>query len=628
MKPALSHRRRFNLWAVQVLFIVAVLQRNGVALTVTNTKDNSPGSALISGSLRWAIAKTPGNGTVDFDAALKGKTILLKGGQLVVDKALHVRGPGRDSLTVSGNGKGRVLFVSGAGNSAGMSGVLISGMTITKGRAAGAVGDHGDLSLQRDGGGIYNVGALKLERVCVTGNKSPAGSGGGIYNRGTLNAIVECTISDNSAGRHGGGICNEQDAIIERSAIFDNIAAGDGGGIQDGGTSQIVNSTIARNRAGGAGGGINDATGSTLRAFNVTIAGNSAGTGGGVAVLFGTWDLQNSIVADNTAPNAPDVRNVGDPGSDGTAGTQISVGNNLVGRTVGAGMGSFIPSDKLDLIPKLGPLQNNGGPTLTMALLPGSAAIDSGDNKWIEPPVVDPALVSDQRGFMPRVVDGGNGLSVDMGACEFAAARALQARTNALLAPCRSSSDPHSARYATCASRSIEISLDSRLWVSDALLSECGELFFAFDKEAASSLERLAKSGKDPDCMRTAQDAACSLQLAGEQIVRATIDAAQANSGSGEVIVMARDELLKARAAVDRREYTLAIGHCEQGWRFARKAQGIQSNDAGGAACRELRVQLEKDDFERWGDGDRCAAGDAKRSAPDAKRKSPRPRVK
>ena len=84
----------------------------------------------------------------------------------------------------------------------------------------------------------------------------------------------------------------------------------------------------------------------------------------------------------------------------------------------------------------------------------------------------------------------------------------------------------------------------------------------------------------------------------------------------------------KARVAADRRQYAQAVGHYELGWKSARKAQGIQSTDAGDAACRELKVQLEKDDAIRWGNDDRSAAADARKAAPVAKPKSSRPRRK
>jgi len=622
MKMASNFKRQSGLLSILVWSFATLPQTGVIAVTVTNTKDNAPKAALISGSLRWAIAKTDANGTVDFAPVLAGKTIVLLGGQLLVDKGLHVKGPGCAGLTVSGNDRGRVFFVTGSGGGPG--GVTISGMTITKGKAGGSEESGGDPAQQKNGGGIYNAGDLRLERVCVTGNWAPEGSGGGIYNRGTLGGVVESTISQNSAGMHGGGICNEQDMGIRASAIINNVAGGDGGGIQDGGTSNVINSTIAQNRARGAGGGMNDAGGATVKAYNVTVAGNVAGSGGGTALLFGTWDFQNSIIANNTAPAAPDVRNVGDPGSPGALAVQISVGNNLIGKTEGAGPGSFIAGDKVDLVSKLGPLQDNGGPTPTMALLPGSAAIDSGDNRWIAPPVLEPALAADQRGFTARVINGGNGQTVDMGACEYATAKVLQSQAAGFLAPCRASADLVSARYATRAIRSNEIGSDARLWLGETLLADCGELLFAFQREAVSSMEKVFKSGKDINCTKAAKDALSCMLLADEQIVRATIDTAMANSGSGELMAAAGEQLVKARAALGAQRYAQAIDHYEQGWRCARKAQGIQSNAASEAACRELRTQLEKDDFDRWGNGDRGGGADAKAPVLGGKKKSSR----
>jgi hypothetical protein len=131
---------------------------------------------------------------------------------------------------------------------------------------------------------------------------------------------------------------------------------------------------------------------------NSTLSGNSADTvGGGIFSLFGTRTTRNTIIAGNTAPNNPDV-----------SGTLVSQGHNLIGD--GAGGTGY---DSTDLVgtatnpidPRLGPLQDNGGPTETMALLPGSPAIDAGD------PTNAPQW--DQRGpGYPRVVNG----MIDIGA--------------------------------------------------------------------------------------------------------------------------------------------------------------------------------------------------------------------
>jgi hypothetical protein len=182
-----------------------------------------------------------------------------------------------------------------------------------------------------------------------------------------------------------------------------------------------------------------------------------------------------------------------------------------------------------------------------------------------------------------------------------------------------------SVRLATSAIRGIEIGQDARLWLNDALLVDCGGLAFSYGSEAALALGKLLQSGKDPGCARAAQDAVGCLLLADEQIVRASIEMAEANSGGADGIAAAREELSKARAAADRRRYAEAMAHYELGWRAARKAQGIQPTDAVDAARRELKAELEKEDALRWGNDDRSAGVDAKKAAPVAKPKSSRP---
>lgn len=402
-----SHLRA-GVRATLVAIVGFVLQGTGFALTVTNDKDNAPSTPLIVGSLRWAIAGTPANGLVDFSPPMKGKTIILKAGQLVVDKQLTIRGLGCNSLTVSGNNVSRVFFTSATSSISGQPGVTISDLTITKGNGVGP--DLSGAGNDANGGGIHNVGSLELLRLCVTDNSANLGSGGGIYNRGTLSSIVESTVSYNSAGLNGGGIFDEQDMTIIRSTISNNSAGGDGGGIQEAGTATLINSTVANNRATGAGGGINDAGGATLNTYNVTIAGNTAAVGGGLANVpfFGaSWELRNTIVGNNTAAVAPDVSNA--------FGSQISQGFNLIENPSGAAPGSFLPSDQLGVDPNLGPLQDNGGPTFTMALLPGSPAIDRGSNSNLLP-----GMTTDQRVFVARIINGGLSLTVDVGAYEFA----------------------------------------------------------------------------------------------------------------------------------------------------------------------------------------------------------------
>src|SRR5262249_822381 len=135
--------------------------------------------------------------------------------------------------------------------------------------------------------------------------------------------------------------------------------------------------------------------------INTTIAGNFAfsrqclenSAGGGIH-NEGTLYLRNSIVGRNDASFAPDLW-----------GSLTSSGYNLIGNISGGS--GYSETDLLDVDPLLGPLQNNGGPTWTHALLPGSPAIDSGDNtdapEW------------DQRGEgFPRIVND----VIDRGAFE------------------------------------------------------------------------------------------------------------------------------------------------------------------------------------------------------------------
>lgn len=595
---------RVGVRAALVALVGFALQGAGFALTVTNNKDNAPSTPLIVGSLRWAIAGTPANGLVDFATTMKGKTILLKAGQLVVDKAMTIRGLGCNSLTVSGNNVSRVFYVSATSIISGQSAVTISDMTITKGNAVGP--DLSGFGNGANGGAIHNVGDLQLLRTCVTGNTATLGSGGGIYNRGTLNPVTECTVSYNTAGQNGGGILDDQDMTILRSAIINNIAGGDGGGLQQAGTVVLINSTIAANRASGSGGGINDASGNTMDIRNCTISANMASIGGGLAVpVFGaSTTLRNTIIAGNNPSGPPTpAPEVSDIFIDGVSGILISAGYNLIGTTTGAGPGSFIATDLLNANPKLGPLQNNGGPTLTMALLPGSPAIDAGSNANLLP-----SMTTDQRVFMARIINGGISATVDIGAYEYATARALKFEAINDLTPCLSSTDSRTARNARSAIRSIQCSLSPRFWVNDTKLTACGELVFEYEEDAAYSIQKILKYSPDAACVRAALDAIQDLMQADEQIARAAIAEAIACNGNASYIAKANAELVTAQASIAKQDYKGAIEHYEHAWEYAQKACNRNRDDD---ECRREREDSDREDRDRWGDDDRTGGDHA-----------------
>jgi len=231
---------------------------------------------------------------------------------------------------------------------------------------------------------------------------------GGIHAEGAPNlTITNSTISGNSAnagfpaGDSGGGIHGAGAVSVENCTISSNSAATSGGGIY-GGVIEISNSTISGNSAGTSGGGIyvigawHDVW---LRVTNSTLTGDSAPSGGGIYnkryVIDSVVEISNTIL--NAGASGENIFN-----DDGTI---TSLGYNLSSDNGGGYLTG--PGDQINTDPLLGPLQDNGGPTLTHALLPGSPAIDAGDPNFHSPPL------NDQRGCL-RVING----RIDIGSFE------------------------------------------------------------------------------------------------------------------------------------------------------------------------------------------------------------------
>ena len=581
-----NHYNLAALMAILLATLAIVFPSVSSAVVVTSAADNLPLQPLITGTLRHAIATAPTNDTITFSNSLKGKTIILKAGQLVVDRKLTIQGPGLERLSVSGANSSRVFYVTGSGTS-GAPAVIISGLTITKGNGTG-------LSIT-DGGAIYNNGFLKLLRCAVTNSKA-AGSGGGIFNAGTLSEVTECTIAYNAAVADGGGVCDTQDMLIQRCAIFSNTAGGSGGGFQETGTSTLINCTIACNTAIGSGGGINDGGGATIDIYNCTISGNTASIGGGLAIPgFGaSTTLRNTIIAGNNPSGPPTpAPDVSDVFIDGTSGILISMGNNLIGTTTGAAPGSFLPSDQLNVNPKLGPLKDNGGTTLTMELLPGSPAIDTGSNSNVLA-----SMTTDQRTTFNRIING----TVDVGAFEYIAPRvlkngALADLSSCVAGPCNS----ETARDLRKAIRSIQKSLCPSLWVDDSHLTKCGELVFEFEEQAVEALLDIVEDGGP--CALNAQNAIDDLVLADELLARIAIDAAVAGGGIPKYICSAQANLAKGLNALAKGKFHQAMDFYEHAWIDAQHALGKKCgcDDDDERGERERR---DREDRDRHGDDD------------------------
>ena len=259
------------------------------------------------------------------------------------------------ALTINGNGA--TIERSSAGASFRLFEVASGSLTINNLTLAG-----GQTS---DGGAIFNGGGAITIRNSTLTNNGAAGLGGAIANAGTL-TLIDSTINGNSAGDQGGAIYSDVELHVVNSTISGNIATHDGGGIYNIGTLTLVQTTLAANSAGRYGGGL---------------------------YTNNTTTLHNSIVAGST--------NGGDCSGNGLF--TISLTGAAVVEDGGCGLTG---AGYLNADPLLGPLADNGGPSLTHALLPRSPAIDAGS----APPG---DITTDQRG-LPRVV----GSAVDLGAFE------------------------------------------------------------------------------------------------------------------------------------------------------------------------------------------------------------------
>jgi len=424
---------------------LAAPSADAATFNVTNLNDSG------AGSLRQATLDAnaaAGADVITFQSGLSG-TITLTSGQLELYDSVDIQGPGPATLTVSGNNASRVFYIYSPANTP--IDVTISGLTISGGTdpsSGGGIVDFSEnLTLDNDvitnnttggsGGGVAKeqlAGTLTVLNSTISGNQ--AGEGGGIYlyNADAPVTIQDSVISNNTAVGSGGGIyfySTQGDITISRTTISGNSAGCCGGGIflydTDGGSLIVDSSTISGNTASFAGGGIYlygpddpvSFVNSTIHgnqaqyvggifALNVpaatlsftTVSGNTAtGDVGGVFLyaVGSNMQLENSIIADNTSPNV----------NDATGGGTFTLDYSLiedpdVEATLVLNAGAITGQD-----PALGPLQNNGGPTLTQLPDPGSIVIDAGDPAYAPPPATD------QRG-LPRKM----GVNVDMGAVE------------------------------------------------------------------------------------------------------------------------------------------------------------------------------------------------------------------
>lgn len=354
-----------------------------------------------AGSLRQAILtanQQPGRDEINFLPGVTG-TIKLAASLPVLTEDVILNGPGADKLTVSGENQFRILETF---NNQVPVIIHLSGLTFSggKGNAGAAI---------RNGG----LCTVNIKNCVFIRNISPntgAGDGGALGNFITSKMYVDkCSFFGNYANTFGGAIYNLGMLELKNSTFTGNKAFNGSAvfTINQTGKTTITNCTISGNLTeGGSGAGVFSDLLSTTTIRNSTITLNRTtgiGSGGGVFCgVTATLNISSSIIAGNTTTvNGPDIQ-----------GKIISLGFNILGNNSGnSGITHGVNNDQAGspgalLDPMLGPLQNNGGPTLTHALLPGSPAIDAGTCN---------GLTLDQRG----VARPYNGIC-DIGAFEVA----------------------------------------------------------------------------------------------------------------------------------------------------------------------------------------------------------------
>lgn len=375
-------------------------------------------------------------------AVPNGDVIIINPGtyteSLTLNKSVNLVGLDRDTTVLQAKPGQRVLTVTGSliNNF-----VTISGLTFTGGNLSGSL-------CPACGGGILITGTAQpvLQNIAVVNNY--ADQGGGLYIRAGNQVTLTGSLISNNRGHYGGGVINDGHLVIGSSRIASNSAtlfpggilnlgtlslsettvAGNtavtaGGGIYSYGATVIKRSTISGNSAPQGGGGLYNSVGGVVSIANSTISGNSSTKGAGLYNYAGPVDLNNVTIGYNVGTSIENfngaILNFKNTILINCVGTLISQGYNLIQDPAGCTVSGDPTGNIIGLYPYLGPLQDNGGSTLTHALLPNSPAIDSGNSAV--PGSGDHACEAiDQRGLL-RPMDGrGTGNAVcDIGAYEF-----------------------------------------------------------------------------------------------------------------------------------------------------------------------------------------------------------------
>ena len=429
----------------------AIENQSDITLLTCTFNDNTSlpggsGGAIHNLDSNTNVTLTATNCAFNRSAAFNGGAISSGQGFLLLNNCTFTGGTAASGagITLDSNGTGFLTGCTFTNNNANTPNANTSG---------GGIFNNGTLTLRTcafntnsagTGGGLYNgsgvnnfVPAATVQNCTFEGNFAlgsdfPLGQGGGIFNFGTL-TVTGSTIKNNSAPLRGGGIAssntgtlNLAESTLSGNSVTSTANAnlfGFGGGvfINSIRANTIINCTFSANTVTNRGGGlfadVNTSAPGALTLTNSTftlnsVSGTDASAGGG-GIFTGTGvttQIGNTLVAANTAATGPDVR-----------GPVTSLGYNLIGDATAAtgftASGDQTGTTAAPINANLGPLADNGGPTLTHLPQSGSPAIDAGKQP------ATGASINDQRGFtrpvnQPGVTDAAGGDGSDIGALE------------------------------------------------------------------------------------------------------------------------------------------------------------------------------------------------------------------
>lgn len=390
---------------------------------VTSCSDDGPGS------LRSVVSAAASGDTIDLSGlSCFNSSLTLTTGAIVVDQAsLTLLGPGSSALTIRASGF-QASHDNGVIDHQGSGTLTVEYLAIADGfghysalykqLAGGCIYSRGNVLLSHArvancnadtfatglaatsalGGGVFALGKATLVNSTVESNyvgadpaAQPNSSGGGVYALGNFVAKYS-TISGNSAGfttvlGTAGGIAASGSVTIANSTVSYNAASYSVGGIYasgvNGGSLTITNSTISGNNAPQDGGLFSTSSGNIYNstiAFNRKTAttGNSAGATFSAAFGPTTVGLYSTLISNNTyLKNGTTTSNDISVAPSAHTVTFKGVDNLIRAPAASVPMSSFLSSYS-GVCPLLGPLRDNGGPTMTHALNSRSPAIGHG----------------------------------------------------------------------------------------------------------------------------------------------------------------------------------------------------------------------------------------------------------